>query len=45
MTTDVLFNQLKDIEKTVNTLIVIIEYFNPMFQYGAKAFCKKCQDI
>ncbi|GGZ81879.1 tryptophan synthase subunit alpha [Algibacter mikhailovii] len=45
MTTEVLFNQLKDIRKTVNIPLIIMGYFNPMFQYGVEAFCKKCQDF
>ena len=45
MTTEVLFDQLKDIRKTVNIPLIIMGYFNPMFQYGVEAFCKKCQDI
>lgn len=45
MTTDVLFNQLKDIRKTVSIPLIIMGYFNPMLQYGVDAFCKKCQDI
>ncbi|MDO6758644.1 tryptophan synthase subunit alpha [Tamlana sp. 2_MG-2023] len=45
MTTEVLFNQLKDIRKTVNIPLIIMGYFNPMFQYGVEAFCKKCQEI
>jgi len=45
MTTDVLFKQLKDIRKTVNIPLIIMGYFNPMFQYGIEAFCKKCQEV
>ncbi len=45
MTTDVLFNQLKDIRKTVNIPLIIMGYFNPMLQYGVEAFCQKCQEI
>ncbi|KJD31382.1 tryptophan synthase alpha chain [Tamlana nanhaiensis] len=45
MTTETLFNQLKDIRKTVNIPLIIMGYFNPMFQYGVEAFCKKCQEI
>ncbi|WP_397363466.1 tryptophan synthase subunit alpha [Olleya sp. R77988] len=45
MTTDVLFNQLKDIRQTVSIPLIIMGYFNPMFQYGIEAFCKKCQEI
>ncbi|GGH40115.1 tryptophan synthase alpha chain [Mangrovimonas yunxiaonensis] len=45
MTTEVLFEQLKDIRKTVNIPLLIMGYFNPILQYGVEAFCKKCQDI
>ncbi|MFV0566524.1 MAG: tryptophan synthase subunit alpha [Flavobacteriaceae bacterium] len=45
MTTQTLFNQLKDIRKTVNIPLIIMGYFNPVLQYGVEAFCKKCQDI
>lgn len=45
MTTEVLFNQLKDIRKSVNIPLIIMGYFNPMLQYGVEAFCKKCQEI
>jgi len=44
MTSEVLFNQLKDIRKTVNIPLIIMGYFNPMLQYGVEAFCKKCQE-
>ncbi len=45
MTSDVLFEQLKDMRKTVSIPLIIMGYFNPMLQYGVDAFCKKCQDI
>lgn len=45
MTTEVLFNQLKDIRKSVNIPLIIMGYFNPILQYGVEAFCKKCQEI
>ena len=45
MTTEVLFNQLKDIRKTVSIPLIIMGYFNPMLQYGVEAFCKKCQEV
>lgn len=45
MTTEILFNQLKDIRKTVDIPLIIMGYFNPMLQYGVEAFCKKCQEI
>lgn len=45
MTTEVLFDQLKDIRKTVNIPLIIMGYFNPMLQYGVEAFCQKCEEI
>ncbi|WP_047545071.1 tryptophan synthase subunit alpha [Psychroserpens sp. Hel_I_66] len=45
MTTEILFNQLKDIRKTVSIPLIIMGYFNPMLQYGVETFCKKCEDI
>ena len=45
MTTKVLFDQLKDIRKTVKIPLIIMGYFNPMLQYGVEAFCKKCKEI
>ena len=45
MTTELLFKQLKDIRNTVNIPLIIMGYFNPMFQYGMEAFCKKCQEL
>src|SRR5690606_26260076 len=45
MTTEVLFNQLKDIRKTVSIPLIIMGYFNPILQYGVEAFCKKCQEV
>lgn len=45
MTTETLFNQLKDIRKTVSIPLIIMGYFNPILQYGVEAFCKKCQEV
>lgn len=45
MTTEILFNQIKDIRKSVSIPLIIMGYFNPMLQYGVEAFCKKCQEI
>ena len=44
MTTNLLFAQLKNIRKTVQIPLLIMGYFNPIFQYGVEAFCKKCQE-
>lgn len=45
MTTEKLFEQLKDIRQTVAIPLIIMGYFNPMLQYGVEAFCQKCQEI
>lgn len=45
MTTEVLFEQLEDIRKTVEIPLLIMGYFNPILQYGVEAFCKQCQAI
>jgi tryptophan synthase alpha chain len=45
MTTEVLFEQLKDIRNTVSIPLIIMGYFNPMMQYGIEDFCKKCAEI
>ena len=42
MTTDLLFQQLKDIRKTVSIPLIIMGYFNPVLQFGVENFCKKC---
>ncbi|WP_435138648.1 tryptophan synthase subunit alpha [Formosa sp. A9] len=45
MTTAKLFEQLKDIRKTVSIPLIIMGYFNPILQYGVEKFCKTCQEI
>jgi tryptophan synthase alpha chain len=45
MHTELLFEQLKDIRKSVSIPLIIMGYFNPVFQYGVEAFCKRCQEI
>ena len=45
MTSTVLFDQLKDIRKTVSIPLVLMGYFNPMLQFGVEAFCEKCQEV
>ncbi|SHI34607.1 tryptophan synthase, alpha chain [Mesonia phycicola] len=45
MTTEKLFEQLKDIRKTVTIPLIIMGYFNPILQYGIENFCKKCAEI
>jgi tryptophan synthase alpha chain len=45
MTTQLLFDQLKDIRASVKIPLIIMGYFNPMLQYGVENFCKKCAEI
>ena len=45
MTSALLFEQLKDIRKSVSIPLIIMGYFNPMLQYGVEAFCEKCQEV
>lgn len=44
MTTNKLFEQLKDIREKVEIPLIIMGYFNPILQYGVEDFCKKCQE-
>ncbi|MCK3683246.1 tryptophan synthase subunit alpha [Maribellus sp. YY47] len=40
-----LFEQLKDIRKSVNIPLILMGYLNPVYQYGVEAFCRKCAEI
>ena len=44
MTTKVLFDQLLHIRKSVTIPLIIMGYFNPIFQFGVENFLKKCQE-
>ena len=45
MTLHVLFEQLKDLRKTVSIPILLMGYVNPIVQYGVENFCKKAAEI
>lgn len=45
MTTSLLFEQLKDIRKSVQIPLIIMGYFNPMMQFGMEKFCQKCAEV
>lgn len=45
MTTKLLFEQIKDIRKTVQIPLIIMGYFNPILQFGVEEFCSKCAEI
>src|ERR1700749_1694715 len=40
-----LFEELKDIRKTVTIPILLMGYVNPMVQYGVENFCKKAAEV
>ena len=45
MTSEILFDQLANIRKTVSIPLIIMGYLNPMMQYGIEAFCAKCKEV
>ena len=45
MTMEILFEQLKDLRKTVTIPILLMGYVNVVLQYGVANFCKKCKDV
>ena len=45
MSTQLLFDQLKDLRKSIHIPLIVMGYFNPMLQYGVDAFLKECAQI
>jgi tryptophan synthase alpha chain len=45
MSTQKLFQQLKDIRKEVDIPLIVMGYFNAMLQFGVEDFCKECEAI
>lgn len=45
MTTSLLFEQLKNIRKSIQIPLIIMGYFNPMMQFGIEKFCQKCAEV
>jgi len=45
MSVRTLFNQLKEIRKTVDIPLLLMGYFNPVMQYGVEKFCSTCSEI
>ena len=45
MTTKLLFEQLKEIRKTVQIPLLIMGYLNPIMQFGIEEFCQNCAVI
>jgi len=44
MTSELLFEQLKNIRKTVKIPLIIMGYLNPILQFGVENFCKRCSE-
>jgi tryptophan synthase alpha chain len=45
MSISLLFEQLKDIRKTVQIPLLLMGYLNPVMHYGIEKFCGKCHEI
>lgn len=45
MDLSLLFEQLKDLRKTVSIPILLMGYVNPLLQYGVENFCKSCAEV
>ena len=45
MNLNLLFEQLKEIRKTVSIPLILMGYINPVYQFGIEKFCKKCADV
>jgi len=44
MTTQLLFEQLRNIRESVQIPLLIMGYFNPILQFGVEFFCQKCAE-
>jgi tryptophan synthase alpha chain len=40
-----LFEQLKDLRKTVKIPVLLMGYVNPLLQFGVENFCKACAEV
>ncbi|WP_340111043.1 tryptophan synthase subunit alpha [Maribellus mangrovi] len=45
MNLNLLFEQLKDIRKSVKIPLILMGYINPVYQYGIERFCAKCAEV
>lgn len=44
MSLEVLFGQLKNIRQKVAIPLILMGYFNPVYQFGVEKFCQKCRE-
>jgi len=45
MTISLLFEQLKDLRKSISMPIILMGYMNPVLQYGFEKFCVKAKEL
>jgi tryptophan synthase alpha chain len=45
MNLKLLFAQIEKLRETVTIPVLLMGYFNPVYQFGVDAFCKRCQDV
>lgn len=45
MTLELLFEQLKELRKTVAIPVLLMGYVNPVLQFGVANFCKACAEV
>ena len=45
MTTEKLFEQIRDIREEIDVPLIIMGYLNPIIQYGIEGFCRECEII
>lgn len=45
MSLKLLFNQLKELRKTVKIPVILMGYLNPIMQYGFEKFCQSCSEV
>ena len=45
MNLELLFEQLKNIRESVKIPLILMGYFNPVYQFGVERFCQKCAEI
>jgi tryptophan synthase alpha chain len=45
MSVALLFEQLLELRKSVSIPVLLMGYFNPVYQFGVERFCEKCKEI
>ncbi len=45
MNLKVLFEQIKDLRKSIQVPVILMGYINPVMQFGFEKFCQKCKEV